>query len=83
MCWTTSVNTFHRPIPDEASMESNNSTAKGDRSAGFPDFDLEYYVDDHDSPTEVTITAVGSADSLATEWITADVADAVPVESIP
>lgn len=64
-------------------MSSSESTDRPTRSAGFHDFDLAYYVDDRNSPSEVTITATESTGALATEWITADIEDAVSFESIP
>lgn len=64
-------------------MHPDESTKNPGRCDGIHDFSLEYYVDDRHSPTEITISSTESIGSLATEWITADIDDAVPFESIP
>lgn len=57
----------------------------------YPEFEAKYYVDDHGSPTTVTICSCASTDQIAaewipsevsTEWISCDVGHAVPMEAI-
>lgn len=48
----------------------------------YPEFDADYYLDDEESPTTVTICSSESPDRLATEWITCEVSHVVPMESI-
>lgn len=47
----------------------------------FPRFDLEYLYDDDESPTEVTVFVDDPA-ALSTNWITADVDHAVPLDEV-
>lgn len=46
----------------------------------FPEFELSYLLDDSDDPREVTLFPGEGTDDLATEWLSADVDTAVPIE---
>ncbi|NIQ59519.1 MAG: hypothetical protein GWN85_40480 [Gemmatimonadetes bacterium] len=48
----------------------------------LPEFDLAFLYDDDDDPAEVTVFPARLGDDLATNWITCDVASAVPLESV-
>lgn len=48
----------------------------------YPVFDAEYYFDDSESPTTVTICTAESRGLLATEWISCRASHAVPIESV-
>lgn len=48
----------------------------------YPEFDADYYFDDNESPTTVTICSTGSPGELATEWISCEVGHVVPMEAI-
>lgn len=50
--------------------------------ADYPSFELEYYLDDNDAPSTIIVCSTESAGSIATEWITIDIAHAVPVEDV-
>ncbi|WP_435194946.1 hypothetical protein [Natronomonas sp. EA1] len=58
------------------------SNTRTPSNADVPHFDLVCALDDTDSPTEVTVFARDSLETLATEWITIDVDHAVPVDEI-
>lgn len=46
-----------------------------------PTFELEHLVDDETDPSELTVFSP-STDTLTTEWLTVDRADAVPLDSV-
>lgn len=48
----------------------------------YPEYDADYYYDDNESPTTVTICTSESSGELATEWISCDISHIVPMESI-
>lgn len=48
----------------------------------LPRFDLSYLFDNEDEPTEVTIFPESNEYDISTNWITADVGCAVPLEDV-
>lgn len=48
----------------------------------YPSFEFEYYFDDHESPTTITICSTESSGKLATEWISIRASHAYPLEAI-
>lgn len=52
------------------------------RLGRFPEFELACLYDDEDDPTEVTVFPQRFEDDLATNWITIDVAHAVPLDRV-
>lgn len=47
----------------------------------YPTFELVYYYDDAEAPSEITVFDP-EADDITTEWITAATEDAVDLDSI-
>lgn len=56
---------------------TDGRTEERDRLAEYPDFGISYLLDDGDSPGAVTLYDPEAPDS---EWISADISGAVPVE---
>lgn len=48
----------------------------------YPVYNTEYYLDDTETPSLVTICSSESTDQLATEWISIEAIHAVPMEHI-
>lgn len=47
-----------------------------------PSFELEYFLDDDEAPTTMTVCSAENPGSIATEWITIDIRQAVPLEQV-
>lgn len=56
--------------------------ARGTDLAQLPEFQLEYYLDDVDGQTTVTICSAESGGHLATEWIATEADNAVSLEDV-
>lgn len=48
----------------------------------LPQFEPEYYLDDTDNPTTITICSADTSGKIATEWITIDASHAVAIEHV-
>lgn len=48
----------------------------------LPTFGLSYLFDDEERPSQVTLYPVSPESDLMSEWLTADVADAVSLEDV-
>lgn len=64
------------------SRAHETQTADGNRIGQYPEFELAYLFDVVDNPREVTIFNAGWNADLSTEWLTADVGTAVPLEEV-
>lgn len=66
-------------------MENSEvANRKRDRALDeYPEYDLEYYIDDDESPAAMIICSTDSAGHLAAEWIGCEASFAIPMESIP
>lgn len=48
----------------------------------FPEYEPEYYLDDAENPTTITICSADTSGKIATEWITVDATHAVAIEEV-
>lgn len=48
----------------------------------YPVFELEYYFDDAEAPTTVTICSTKETGELSSEWLTVSADYAIPVEGV-
>ncbi|QSG02397.1 hypothetical protein [Natranaeroarchaeum sulfidigenes] len=62
-------------------MSTTEHDAESGRSNGMEDQSVEFLHDDRVDPNEVTLFTPGD-DSIATEWITADVRTAVALDDV-
>lgn len=60
-------------------FDPSNGIRRGD-SQSLPRFELEYLVDDIEYPSQVMVVPSGAGGRSETEWITADIRHAVPLE---
>lgn len=70
----TTVSTMSRTDPGDEPM----ALIRG----RLPAFRLEFYYDDQEYPTEVTVCSATDRGTLATHWITIDIDHAVPLDDI-
>lgn len=71
---------YGRGAPSGMSATDTDTDGRADgseRLAEFPEFGLSYLLDDAESPAAVTLYDPAAPDS---EWISADVSGAVPIE---
>lgn len=61
---------------------SVHETHPGDLLASYPEFGLNYLVDDEDDPSEITVFPGEDGELSTTEWLTADVENAVALEEV-
>lgn len=74
-----------RPVTTEPQTMVTPDVTRDDRDPAlqeYPSFEFEYYFDDHESPTTITICSTESSGSLATEWISIRASHAYPLEAI-
>lgn len=50
--------------------------------ADLPEFEPEYYLDDTENPTTITICSADTSGKIATEWITIDAPHAIAIEHV-
>lgn len=48
----------------------------------LPEFEPEYYLDDDENPSTITIYSADTTGRIATEWITIDATHAVAIEHV-
>lgn len=90
--YDTAYHMFTYPVPnatdtagdreDEHMSVTESRPTGGSELKKLPTFGLSYLFDDEKRPSEVTLYPESSEADFMTEWLTADVADAVPLEDV-